>query len=676
MERPRQRRGHRACDPCRRKKIKCPGERPVCSYCRRLGQACDYQPTEQDVAQITHNRVVDRRIEAIEGKLDQLLQSLNHSQFKSGSHSTPHISPPTSEVLPEPMEGESFQPAESIQNHTSPESVRSEREPDIWLETGIRYQTWCHNQPLSLFRPENFLTSLESRDPELRLSIQALSSRFPPGTPEHEDKSAMVQECRKIIMLNIASSNVKLSTLQTLCILSLLCFAEGNVMQAGLDIGMAQYFATSLPSDSFLDDPTEHQLCVQNISLLRSMQACISDIPADNMFTSTNRLTGSSRSSNRNLSSSVLDSDFDNGLMRHLALAAETWHMARAYAAYQVGPDEPPPWDPSSDYSLIMLRHMELDVQFPLKYRYARNKFGAVPPDALHEGRDYWAPWLLYQFLYAGIASLVNHPFLLSMRLRNFRHMMPQTFLHQSYDQITRSSAWIIHFLNLIEKQRFQVSDPSITHCVAIVATIHLQHSFVPDDILRAKAQNGYDTCLRFLDRMAKIWPCAAAMALNLRNLQESIAMEPFVADQSNQAGGLHCSWSINADLLWNILIYERAGRHNAAADRTMFGNGVTSKASHHEDDIAEFAMVGSAGMSGHKTVAVEVTAYAPDDDEEECYGVDQTTSAETMESGWDMDDRLRESLGDADAMDQNHLFLQVSDFGKAIDNWFSVDAN
>lgn len=31
-----------ACESCRRKKTRCPGEKPMCSYCARLGQVCFY----------------------------------------------------------------------------------------------------------------------------------------------------------------------------------------------------------------------------------------------------------------------------------------------------------------------------------------------------------------------------------------------------------------------------------------------------------------------------------------------------------------------------------------------------------------------------------------------------------------------------------------------------------
>lgn len=202
----------------------------------------------------------------------------------------------------------------------------------------------------------------------------------------------------------------------------------------------------------------------------------------------------------------------DQGILAYMARAAEVWHMARAYAASHVNPDDPPPWDPRSDYSLVMLRNLELDCLFPLRYRFATNNFGGTAPETLHERRHYWAPWMSIQFLHAATPTLVNHPFLLSMRLKHFRYMMPQTFMHQSFEQISRHTAWIICYLDLLEKQQFQLLDPVIAHCVVIVATIHLQHSFVEDHVLRSKAKHGYNKCIRFLDRMKSVWPSVLAM--------------------------------------------------------------------------------------------------------------------------------------------------------------------
>lgn len=462
---------------------------------------------------------------------------------------------------------------------------------------------------------------------------------------------------------------------------------DGDVMQAGFDLSMAQYLASSLRPGASLGDPAECSLCIHGISLLQNIQGCISD---------RNHVLGPF-----NNRSSILPSPRDpghdvnpnSGILPYIAQAAEAWQMARVYAASHVGPDEPPPWDPQSDYSLIMLRHTELDCQYPVKYRFATNNFGGLTPEALQQRRDYWGPWLFHQFIYSAVPALVNHPFLLSMRLKGFRRMMPQTFIHQSFDQISRHSTWIICFIDLVEKQQFQVSDPVVAHCVAIVATIHLQHSFAKDDVLRQKAQKGYDKCMSFLDRMGLIWPCVASMACqipsvgdeeanlcpqaqNLRKLQDSITMIPSVSGQGTHASEPQMSWSIDAQLLWDILIYEKAVRSNAAADKSLFGEPITLEADQREQDISEFAMVGSAGISGHKTVPKEVTAYAPEDNGSNIRINHSSTPAGTMVGGLNVaEDRFFESFGDMNQMmGEDNSFLQAEDWGKAIDNWFNFD--
>lgn len=93
------------------------------------------------------------------------------------------------------------------------------------------YLIWCHNQPLPLFQQNGFKEALEARDYELYLAIQAWCSRFPPEShvPEKQQElDDMAKSSRQIVMSCIAGGNVKLSTLQTLCILSLLSFAGAS----------------------------------------------------------------------------------------------------------------------------------------------------------------------------------------------------------------------------------------------------------------------------------------------------------------------------------------------------------------------------------------------------------------------------------------------------------------
>lgn len=95
------------------------------------------------------------------------------------------------------------------------------------VETGQLYLTWCHNQPIALFREENFLDSLKSRDREVLLAVKSLSLRFPPGTltPQKRERlQVMAKASRRLVMDRIADGHVRLSTLQTLCLLSQLDF--------------------------------------------------------------------------------------------------------------------------------------------------------------------------------------------------------------------------------------------------------------------------------------------------------------------------------------------------------------------------------------------------------------------------------------------------------------------
>lgn len=460
-------------------------------------------------------------------------------------------------------------------------------------------------------------------------------------------------------------------------------------MQAGLDLDMAQYFASSLPLRSTLGDPSEYSLCVQSVSLLQSLQGSIPDLAkttsVGGLFQNANRLLEliNHQTERIHLLREPEGASASHGILDYMAQASEVWHMARAYAAMRTGPDSPPPWSPQSDYSLIMQRNLELDCRFPLQYRFATNNFGDFPPEALHQRRDYWGPWLFIQFIHAGIPTLLNHPFLLSLRLKNFRYMMPQTFMYQSFDLISKHTAWTICYLDLLEKQQFQVTDPTIAHCVVIVATIHLQHSFVEDETLRKKAQHGYDKCMRFLDHAGLTWPFVFSMVcfMSARSLVELISaqtqnlrkLRDSITTLGPQDDGSQRPWSINAQLLWDILVFEKAGRSNASADRSLFDDVITSEGE-HQQDVAECAMVGSAGISGHKTALRQIAAYAPQDNDPYKPLFNTTTPSIAAEQPNVPDERGFEGLGNLNTMDQGDLLLQAEDFGRAVNDWINFD--
>lgn len=106
-----------------------------------------------------------------------------------------------------------------------------------------------------------------------------------------------------------------------------------------------------------------------------------------------------------------------------------------------------------------------------------------------------------------------------------------------------------------------------------------------------------------------------------------------------------------------------------------MFDDIVDVEDEHHESDIAEFAMVGSAGISGHKTVWKEISAYAPEDNTPRysLHGLNTPIGATgqgisvTPQAGFD-------GLRDLPIVNQGDFFLQAEDYGRAINDWFNFD--
>jgi len=143
----------------------------------------------------------------------------------------------------------------------------------------------------------------------------------------------------------------------------------------------------------------------------------------------------------------------------------------------------------------------------PYIHRFEPAKFSQKSVEHLDSNRDYWGPWLFIQFLYHTNLCLLNHPLLLSLRLRNFKCVIPEIFLQHTSDLISSHATWIINFIDMLEAKPFKVTDPFLGHCVAIIATIYLQESFVDDPGTRREKQDNFDKCLKFIRGFGEQWP-------------------------------------------------------------------------------------------------------------------------------------------------------------------------
>ncbi|KAK1993254.1 hypothetical protein LX36DRAFT_684401 [Colletotrichum falcatum] len=529
---------------------------------------------------------------------------------------------------------------------------------------GRQYLLWFHGQPITLFDEDEFLPSLSSRDPELILALQALVLRFPPGSLTQQLSRRLdekTREARQMVMNRVAEGRVELSTLQSLCLLSVFDFSSGNTTQSGVSLTLASHLAHSIPPSASPANAKERNYCLRSIFVLQHLQGCL--VPAPLGPAPCCHLPEPLQHA------AAPEKDIS-------AVAADfcvVWRMARAYAASPVAPDSPPPWDARSDYARVLQCHHDMDGRAPQRFRFAANRIDRKSPAELAARRRFWMPFLFIQFVHEAVPCLLNHPFLLSLRLRHVRRTMPVHFIQQSFESLGRTAGWVVFFLDVLERAALEAPDPVVAHCVVVVATIHLQHSFVRDPALRGKAEAGFDKCVRFLTRTGTIWPCVANMADNLKKLRDSVVTEP--TPDPGDGGPPKRSFSIDARLLRDLLIYDRAGRPDAGRDQSVFGATLRSDARDHHllptttaaEDAADFDLVGSAGISAHKAVPDSAAVYAPEDE-----GAAPAPASLPGVAAPSFEDIFFEGAGPFG--DLAGGFIEANDYGRAIDEWLYLD--
>ena len=285
-----------------------------------------------------------------------------------------------------------------------------------------------------------------------------------------------------------------------------------------MDLSVAQHLIWSFRPSDPQKDLKEYLDCTWSLSVLQYHQ--ISVLPPISFRESTispadSHIVAHRHSNHADANARVKfvdigDCQMSSGIHMVTTELGRVWQMARMYAAGRSTRDNTPPWLPSSDFADVMVEHLRWESTAPRKYRFAANRFHDYNHAELQSNRGYWSAWLHLQIVFAGIPCLLNHPFLLASRLQDFRHAMPQSFIQVSYEQITRHAGWIMYFIDMIQAKEYEVYDPVIAHCVLIVATIHLQHSFVDDLELGQRSQAGFGKCLSFLQKMGNMLHVAA----------------------------------------------------------------------------------------------------------------------------------------------------------------------
>lgn len=277
--RPVLKRTRHACDPCRRKKSKCSGDRPSCTTCARLRQRCSYpaeadddddedegggtgdaagrhssfpvtpdnpaatRPLGNNTSQQQQHQHLESRLHSLESTISHVLDTLHSVSAAGALHSLSAQPPPHHTPVPAP--GRSTRPAEAdedVEHGGRRKRSRTEEQP-LWRQVEAvadTYIKYCEGQPLYLFHRETFVRSLRFRPDELLLAILAVTLRFKDAGPEtagasstndsspesstEHDSVSLASRAHALVMAKIGTRAIELSTLQTLCLLAFVHF--------------------------------------------------------------------------------------------------------------------------------------------------------------------------------------------------------------------------------------------------------------------------------------------------------------------------------------------------------------------------------------------------------------------------------------------------------------------
>jgi hypothetical protein len=513
-----------ACETCRRKKTRCPGERPRCSNCTRLRQHCRYPSASvyDDGGHAAQSSIqsLQARLAELEDKLDRVLDRPGMSPRQA---ETPHTVGTNA-----PAAATASSPPLSQPPHASHSSLLPSRDA---IAKAIELYFLCgHRQPVWLFDPPSKLNPECSE--ELLLTVLGLSVQYAPNDfaeAQMQTPSAYNDAARVLIMLKVANSTIDLATIQSLCLLTYSNLVCGDVQLASFHVTLANNLLQCSGLDThasnlrapFLEEQRRLYWSVQTLSVVCGLPVrtpSTLDIKSPRFLVSEEtprRIVGHAP---------LLPLDLPNsrgeralGIWAHSVRSATLWGMVRVYIWRCAEGQAKAPWQPNSDYVAINAQLLDMECAFPTSSRFDSARFMERPLEELLRNRDFWLPWMKIQMIFHTLHAVLNHPFLYSARVSNPKPG-PNGFWKTSTDLALVHSTWVSRLLGMAVRKGFPLVDPFFAYAAAVAVTLHIYWSRAADPKIRAPAEKNLDLCRSFIVELGTRWPlCRTIVCLHLR---------------------------------------------------------------------------------------------------------------------------------------------------------------
>ncbi|KAE8373896.1 hypothetical protein BDV26DRAFT_271000 [Aspergillus bertholletiae] len=516
-------RARQACRNCRKKKTRCPSERPACSSCVRLKKPCIYdKPHPPD-------RLADleKKVDLLMGYREQRCAP-DYPDEELGSLPSSE-SPKASSTLRTNTNTEASRDHRSLNDPKQPTQQSIDPQPEFHLpkldiaESTIAYGLDLyferfHRQPIWCFERQD-LGNIANLPSELVYSILQLTTRF----SNNDILPNYGKYARWSIMLSLANETTKLETIESICLLACSAFIDGDMHNGQFYLGLGSQLCRStidIPTRLNEDPASERkkrltwsiQALEQIYSEQHGMLRAVPEVWRP-YYLSDARDTEFPRDTTTATESEI-------GIWSLSIHFGWVWSRVRVYISDCSRNKLMEPWRVDSTYSKVLADLTEIENKAPLSHRYNIVKFYERQPDEVERNRDYWMPWLKMQFVWHSILTVMNHPFLYITASEHYPNLaIPNTFWRKSSELVLLHATWIVRTIDMIYEKQIKIYDPFLAHAAAIAATVHLYFSCASDARLGQKSRTDFAKCQRFLESFSVFSPACKRLAQSLDKL-------------------------------------------------------------------------------------------------------------------------------------------------------------
>ncbi|KAH7016758.1 fungal-specific transcription factor domain-containing protein [Ilyonectria destructans] len=563
-----------ACLNCRRKKVRCGGERPNCTFCSRLSQTCIYvedgrsqrrssmsysglDDSTEAVLEAVNSRFssLEHRFSRIESALERLGPLLSGVVAIPGSQGPP--SP--AQFQASPQHQPEHQPGQLLAQQSPPNIPQSvPGTPTTTCEVPLPpihtllfaadvYFRFCHNQPYSLFHEPTFRSRLVSGTLPAHLVWALLSaarrySTLPYLYLKSED-DAMVYarrawECLKLPWNGSVNDEEVIPVIQTIVLIVNTEHPAGHCGSAYMKLGFALRMA--LHSKLHMEPETDlspifreerkrtfWSLYLEDklISLSRERFATLSDEECKVKLPCSEPAFREGRGEDAPVLASFTGDCLDQEAvdtccpLALITVMASTLSRVSHYVLQETRCSQLGlPWSLSSPYAAISSTLVQLEHYFgsteDLKESLIRRCFvdGAVDQ---HLAGSFIYSKALFHLSHC----LLHHPFLLQQRLQKLKQKPPPTFIKSAWEKC-RAHAKSLTDLKDIKNHNVVILTSLYGYCTMVAGTIHVLSMNDEDASVREEGKNHYLAALEFLRELSCYWKHAALMVNRLERFR------------------------------------------------------------------------------------------------------------------------------------------------------------